>query len=112
MILVFSVRITLTERAGFSFLQTKRLLITDGHRLITDGVFRYLRHPLYLGQILWFHIGIVLLRPSLWGAVLMALGAVSYCIRIRIEEEMLIEEFGDAYHEYRKHTKKIVPYIH
>lgn len=27
-------------------------------------------------------------------------------------EEMLIKEFGDAYHEYRKHTKKIIPYIY
>ncbi len=36
----------------------------------------------------------------------------AFLIRIRVEEEMLIEEFGDAYLEYRKRTKMVIPYIY
>ena len=86
-------------------------MIVDEHKLITDGIFGHIRHPLYLGKIV-AHFGIALFFSSLWGAVLMAISAVCFLIRIRVEEEMLIEEFGDAYHEYRKHTKKIIPYIY
>ena len=60
-----AVRFTLIERAGFSSLaQTKRLLITDEHILITDGVFRHIRHPLYLGIIL-LNFGIALFFSSM-----------------------------------------------
>ena len=112
LLLELVVRQKLVERAGFSGLaETKRLLITDEHNLITDGVFGRIRHPLYLGRITW-DFGIALLFSSLWGAVLMAISALLFLIRIRVEEEMLIEEFGDAYLEYRKHTKTVIPYIY
>ena len=42
----------------------------------------------------------------------MIFAAFSFLIRIRIEEEMLIEEFGDAYREYSDRTKMIVPFIY
>ena len=32
--------------------------------------------------------------------------------KIRLEEELLIREFGDEYIEYRKHTKKLIPYVY
>ena len=106
------VRSTLVEKAGFrSLTETKRLLITDEHKLLTDGVFGHVRHPLYSGRIM-LHFGIALLFSSLWGGVLMAVSALSFLIRIPVEEEMLIEEFGDAYREYRKRTKKVIPYIY
>ncbi len=112
LLLEVAVRLTLVERAGFgSLAETKRLLITDEHNLITDGVFGRIRHPLYLGRITW-DFGIALLFSSLWGAVLMAISAPLFLIRIRVEEEMLINEFGDAYHDYRKRTKKFIRFIY
>ncbi len=106
------VRITLIEKAKFpGLLSTKRLMIVDQHKLITDGIFGHIRHPLYLGRNV-ANFGIAVFFSSLWGAVLMSISAVCFLIRIRVEEEMLIEEFGDAYHEYRKHTKKIIPFIY
>ncbi len=111
-VLELIVRFTLVERAGFdSLTETKRLLITHDHNLLTDGVFGRIRHPLYLGRIT-LDFGIALLFSSLWGAVLMAISALLFLVRIRVEEEMLIDEFGDAYLEYRKHTKTLIPYIY
>ncbi len=68
LLLELVVRQKLVERAGFSGLaETKRLLITDEHNLITDGVFGRIRHPLYLGRITW-DFGIALLQPLGSGA--------------------------------------------
>jgi protein-S-isoprenylcysteine O-methyltransferase Ste14 len=107
-----SVRKTLIDKANFpKFLATKRLMIVDGHKLITDGIFGVVRHPLYLGRIL-AHFGIALLFSSAWGAVLMAISAMCFLFRIRAEEEMLIEEFGEAYLEYRQETKKLIPWLY
>jgi protein-S-isoprenylcysteine O-methyltransferase Ste14 len=110
-VLEIAVRLALVNRAGFSTLtETRRLLITDEHELITDGLFKRIRHPLYLGRIT-LDFGIALLFASFWGGVLMGISAVLFLIRIHVEEEMLIEEFGDAYLEYRRRTKKLVPYV-
>ncbi len=56
-------------------------------------------------------VGIPLLFSSRWGGVLMAMFALSLLLRIRIEEEMMLEAFGDTYREYRERTKMIIPYI-
>lgn len=110
--LELGVRFVLIERAGFEGLsQTKRLLITDDHPLITDGLLRIIRHPLYLGRIT-MQFGIALLCSSLWGAVLMAISALFFVIRMQIEEEMLIDEFGDAYLDYKSHTNRLVPSVY
>jgi len=112
MFLDWKVRNTLTTKANFpNLMSTTRLMIVDGHTLITDGIFGLVRHPLYLGRIIG-HFGFALLFGSLWRAVLMAISAACFLLRIRAEEELLIEEFGDAYHEYRKHTKQLIPFIY
>ena len=89
----------------------KRLVIVDEHKLVKDGAFSHIPHPLYLGRIS-IMFGVALFFCSLWGAVLMVIAALCLLVRIRVEEEMLIEEFGDAYHEYRKKTKTVIPYIY
>ena len=58
------------------------------------------------------HFGFALVFFSLWGGVLLAIAALFCLLRIRVEEEMLTEEFGDAYREYQKHTKMVIPYIY
>lgn len=72
--------------------------------LVTDGLFKYLRHPMYTGFILW--IAGWVLR---WGAGMSLIaGAVSIgCVLwwARLEEEKLIEVYGEEYREYRKKVK-------
>ena len=96
-ILELIVRYTLIKRAGFSgIMETKRLLITDDHQLITDGIFGHIRHPLYLGRILSMNFGIALLFSSLWGAVLLVIAAPCYLLRIRVVNNLysLIKSSG------------------
>jgi protein-S-isoprenylcysteine O-methyltransferase Ste14 len=79
--------------------------------LVTRGVYMLVRHPIYLASILYV-IGLPLIFSSAYGFVV-TLGFIP-CIlyRIRVEEKMLIQEFGEEYLDYKKRTKKLIPYIY
>ena len=105
-------RSELRKKAGFSSLvATGRLQIVEGHRLVKDGLYKHVRHPLYSGEILR-NFGFPLIFSSIYGAVLIVLGMILLLFRIEIEEKMLIEAFGEEYKEYQSSTKKLIPYIY
>jgi len=98
-------------KTGLGFLGSGRLKIVEDQRLVTEGVYKHIRHPLYLGEISR-NFGFCILLSSLYGFLLMAVGNLFLLIRIRIEERMLVEGFGQEYEDYRKKTKKLIPYIY
>jgi protein-S-isoprenylcysteine O-methyltransferase Ste14 len=71
------------------------LVIWENHQLIRHGIYRYIRHPLYLG-VLIACIGLAVYGSSLPGILTMSALIPIFLFRIRIEERMLIEEFGGA----------------
>ena len=79
-------------------------------RLITNGVYGIVRHPLYLGESLW-PIGLSLCFKALWALLLTPLWFIFYIITTYFEEKDLIKEFGEEYLEYRKKVKRFIPYI-
>jgi protein-S-isoprenylcysteine O-methyltransferase Ste14 len=99
------------RRAGLGLVNSVRLRVVEKQRLVTDGVYRHIRHPLYLGEIMR-DIGFPLVVSSLYGLIPMLLCGVILLFRIGIEERMLVEEFGAEYEEYMRRTKKIIPYIY
>src|SRR3990170_1034292 len=105
----FSMRNIARKTLGNYFLDGIKFL--PRHRLVKHGVYRYIRHPVFLGSIL-LNVGIILLFSSLSGFVVM-LGYIPFVLyRIQIEEKMLIERFGQEYRDYIKKTKKIIPFIY
>ena len=98
-------------KAGFTMLGSGKLQIVGGQRLITDGVYSHIRHPLYLGEITR-NLGFALLFSSLYGLAVMIIANLFLIIRIHIEEKMLIAQFGKEYKEYMKKTYKLMPYIY
>ncbi|MFQ5712267.1 MAG: methyltransferase family protein [Candidatus Geothermarchaeales archaeon] len=70
-----------------------------------------MRHPAYLGSLL-LSPGIPLIFSSFYGFLLILWIIPCFLYRIRIEESMLLEKFGDEYREYMKETKKIIPFIY
>lgn len=98
-------------KVGFGLFNSARLQIVEGQRLITDGVYGHIRHPLYLGEITR-NLGFTLILSSLYGFVLVLVGGLFLPFRIEIEEKMLLEEFGEEYEEYRERTKKLIPYVY
>ncbi len=87
------------------------LVIREDHQLITHGVYRFMRHPIYLGTIMCC-IGIPVFVSSLYGLLTMLVLIPVFLSRIRIEERLLTDEFGDAYRTYKEATSKLIPFIY
>jgi protein-S-isoprenylcysteine O-methyltransferase Ste14 len=88
-----------------------RAKLDAGHRLATEGPFRWLRHPIYMGLNL-LAIGSAILAPApvMWaGALLMCVGSD---VRARAEEKLLAQAFGATYTDYCAHTRRFVPGIY
>jgi protein-S-isoprenylcysteine O-methyltransferase Ste14 len=87
------------------------LLIMKDHQLIKHGIHRFTRHPIYLGVIIGV-MGVPVCAPSLYGFLIMSLLIPILINRIRMEERLLIEEFGDSYRTCREATSKLIPFIY
>jgi len=81
-----------------------------GFTLITDGVFAYVRHPLYL-SILLAYLGFVFGSMSLISLIPWVCYAVLFDKMASYEEEDLVRRFGDEYIEYRRRVPKWIPKI-
>lgn len=84
------------------------LTVQEGHQLITDGPFQYVRHPRYAGLILTF-IGMATIFRSWFGLAGAAACAALFLVRIPREEAMLSEEFGNDWETYSKATPRLIP---
>jgi protein-S-isoprenylcysteine O-methyltransferase Ste14 len=87
------------------------LELRENHRLITHGVYRHVRHPMYAALFL-YSIGQALVVPN-WvvgPSYLVAFG-ILFALRIGAEERMMLETFGDEYAAYMARTKLLVPGI-
>lgn len=87
------------------------LRISEGHTLTTHGIFRYVRHPAYFGAMIMF-IAVPIIVSSILGFLVMLLLIPYLLQRIKYEEKMLIEHFGDQYVEYQKRTRKLIPFVY
>ncbi len=76
--------------------------------VISMGVFRIVRHPIYLGAIL-FYLGASLITVSIASAAFCLLIIGFYITISRYEEGILIEAFGNDYLEYKKKTGMLFP---
>ena len=91
---------------------TVDVTIRQGHQLKTDGFFRFVRHPSYLAALVsffgfglslnnWFSLGIIFVPVF-----------IAFLVRIRVEEKVLIKEFGSEYLNYKKRTSRIIPFVY
>ncbi len=85
------------------------LEIYEGHNLITTGIYRFIRHPMYASQWVWVVAQILLLQNWVAGWADLAVFIPFYILRVRAEEKMLLETFGESYRRYREQTGGIIP---
>ena len=105
-------RLELKKKAGYgSLVGTAQLKIVREHKLVKDGLYKHVRHPLYLGEILR-NLGLVVIFSSVYAILIVLLASIFLFFRIEIEERMLGVEFGEKYEEYKRNTKKMIPYIY
>ena len=87
-----------------------RMDIFAGHKLKTDGPYAIVRHPMYLGIVL-FNVGasLGLASPLLLAATALIVAPFT-ALRIAYEERVLREAFGDRYATYQRDTPALVPF--
>ena len=79
--------------------------------LVRSGPYRFIRHPAYAGFLL-MALGLCLGYSSLTGlGAVLALLVPGLVYRMRVEEKLLVQHFGDAYREYRRTTRRLIPGI-
>ena len=83
--------------------------LADEHALTEHGIYRYVRHPMYLGTLLTL-IGVPLMLASAWSAVFAFLAAVGLYTRLK-KEEMFLHENLTGYKEYAQRTWRLVPWV-
>ncbi len=88
------------------------LQLKQDHKLITTGVYRWLRHPMYTAFWL-MAVAQALLLPN-WVAGLSGLLGFGtlFFLRIGPEEAMMEQAFGDEYRAYKARTKRIIPLVY
>jgi len=106
--LIIRISSILTLKEQFTYTVTK----IEDHKLIETGLYKIVRHPGYLGQLIIF-LGIAI-SLSNWMSVIFMITSVSigYVYRIKIEEKFMIEQLGDKYLEYQNRTKRLIPLIY
>ncbi len=83
--------------------------LRDEHTLITEGIFKYIRHPMYAAHILWAIAQIMILHNWLAAYPFFLTVTLQYLTRVNSEEEMMIEKFGEEYKQYMLGTGRILP---
>jgi protein-S-isoprenylcysteine O-methyltransferase Ste14 len=106
--LIIRITAILTLKQQFTYTVTK----IENHELIEKGLYKSLRHPGYLGQLIIF-TGIST-SLSNWLSILFMIIPVllGYIYRINVEEKFMIEQMGQKYRDYQKRTKRLIPRIY
>jgi protein-S-isoprenylcysteine O-methyltransferase Ste14 len=79
-------------------------------RLVTAGVFRYIRHPMY-SSLLLLTWGIFFKNPSPVGTILACVSTVFLLLTAKADEAECLEVFGSEYRDYMRRTRMLIPYV-
>jgi protein-S-isoprenylcysteine O-methyltransferase Ste14 len=77
------------------------------HRLVTDGPYRYVRHPMYLAVVVAGFGGMLIFRT--WAIALFAVTMLGLVFQARQEEEALAQEFGERWEAYARQVPAWMP---
>ena len=85
------------------------LEVREKHELITNGVYKNIRHPMYSAIWLWCIIQALFLENYIAGLSGCIGFGLLYFFRVNREEKLMEEEFGEAYQDYKKRTYRLFP---
>ena len=88
---------------------TPTLGLREDHQLVTEGVFKYIRHPMYAAHILWALATPLILTNWIAGFSMLLPQLAQYWMRVGPEEKMMLESFGEEYRVYMDKTGRIFP---
>jgi len=82
------------------------------HHLVTSGIFRVSRNPMYAGFILFLIPGLALILNDIMLIIISVVMFVAFKAGIDREESFLAKEFGEEYERYRRSVPQLVPFVH
>lgn len=91
---------------------TPNVAVRSDHQLKQTGLYRYVRHPSYLGALIAFFGFGFALGNWLSVLVMMAIMPCIYLYRIHEEDAALLAELGEAYRQYCLRTKRLIPWLY
>lgn len=83
--------------------------VKDKQELVTTGIYKYIRHPIYSGIALMF-LGSELIVQSYMVYIYLLIYIAAY-IQASWEEKLLISHFGEKYSTYMKRSKRFIPFL-
>jgi protein-S-isoprenylcysteine O-methyltransferase Ste14 len=102
-------RRTLGKMWGIS--TSRQVKLFDDHQIIQSGPYAFVRNPMYFGW--WVAMfGLVLLYPVWMVLLIFLFSMVAFIGRAHREDAALAARFGEAWTEYKKRTKFLVPFIY
>jgi protein-S-isoprenylcysteine O-methyltransferase Ste14 len=84
--------------------------LKQDHELITTGLYRYVRHPIYTGMLLML-LGTTVSLSILGACIGFLIFVLTIWLKLRQEEALLMEHFSQKYLVYKKRTKTLIPFI-
>lgn len=87
------------------------LEIKEGHKLVTRGIYQYIRHPMYAAGFIMSISQIGLLQNWIAGISGVIVLIPFYMLRVPIEEEMMLENFGKDYESYINRINRLLPFL-
>jgi len=85
------------------------LKVREGHGLVTGGVYRHVRHPMYAAFFLWGVAQWLMLPNGIAGPSHLVTFGLLYLVRMPREERMMLDRFGDEYRAYAARTGRLWP---
>jgi protein-S-isoprenylcysteine O-methyltransferase Ste14 len=86
-----------------------KMQIREEHTLVTWGVYRYIRHPMYSAHFFWAIAQVLLLHNWIAGPAFLITSVPLYLFRVPIEERMMLDRFGEEYRMYINRTGRMFP---
>jgi protein-S-isoprenylcysteine O-methyltransferase Ste14 len=109
LLFAFSIWLLWRSHADLGRYWTPTLGIREKHELVTHGVFKYIRHPMYSAHLLWALAQALMLHNWIAGFSFLVTIIPHYLVRVPNEEKMMIQQFGHEYQLYMRKTGRIFP---
>ena len=85
------------------------LELLQGHRLVAEGIYSLIRHPLYAALLPWSIAQMLMVHNWIAGPSSLLTFVLICFLRIPAEEKMMLEHFGDEYRAYCQRTGRLIP---
>lgn len=109
MVLIAGAVLVWRAHADLGLNWSPNLEIREKHELVTRGIYAYIRHPMYASQWLWVIAQPLLLQNWIAGFINLVIFIPFYFMRVRAEEELMLEQFGEQYRSYMQRVRPVFP---